>query len=187
MLTDIASVITTFILTVLTELVKLIKSKKVLAFVGGTVAAFALIVLGYIAHEIITPQTTTERGLDLARYCDSYGYANNTENVCYSNIDLDKACNWQYERADLHIVMGDDPYSGECYDTKENYVGGIDDMSGYCSDSFNQSASVKAALRDDKTWVCQITIDHELACQWQYQSKSLVARKEDGLWKCLET
>jgi len=196
-LTDITSAIAAFVLTVIAELVKLIKSKKALVFAGGLVAAFLLIVLGYSVHPIIsnlgttnptssgTPtSSTTGRGLDLAGYCDSYGYESNSENICYSDIDLDRACNWQYERTDLHIVMSGGPYSGDCYDAKRNFVGGIGEMPRYCSDSFQRSTSVKAVVKDGKTWVCQTTIDHDLACLWQYQSKNLVAREEDGLWKC---
>ncbi len=60
MLTDILSVIAAFTLTVIAELVKLAKSKKVLFAVGGVTAAVILVILGYSLHPMLSKPATTD-------------------------------------------------------------------------------------------------------------------------------
>jgi hypothetical protein len=126
-------------------------------------------------------------GLDLARYCQSYEYDTNSEEFCTSGINLDEACNWQYERNDLHgRFTSNNPSSGVCFDSSEVPLGGVSDMPRYCESAFKKSIDVEAKVVNE-TWVCQTRIDMRLACTWEYQRYDLEARKDAaGNWSCYE-
>jgi hypothetical protein len=171
------------------------KQKIALLLFGVVVvAAITTFSLNFISPNDIppSPKNIPLGGVDIAQYCQSLDYSTNdeesNEDFCSSNIDLDKACGWQYARDDLHIRFSgnDDPESGICYDPQENQIGGISDMRGYCQDVFQKrSPDVKAAVVNGD-WTCRTKIDMGLVCTWQYQKKDLVARNDEGTWQCYE-
>lgn len=124
-------------------------------------------------------------GVDLQDYCRSYGYSgSHQKTTCSLDVDLDAACSWQYGITGLKSKLRDkgDLYTGECY-LKKKFMGGINDMPGYCKFAFKGSDVVTAAVEGD-TWVCRSTIDMKLACTWQYQRSDVEAREVDGNWTC---
>ncbi|MEV4350481.1 hypothetical protein AB0J83_38990 [Actinoplanes sp. NPDC049596] len=181
----------------MTSLVALIKQldKKILLAVSGIVAiaivaggAYAIGAArgsGSPAAEAPSPKDRVG-GLDLAKYCESYGYSEVDTQFCTAPIDLDGACQWQYNKADLKMVIQvDEPYGGKCRDKQKKDVGGIKDMLGYCNDTYQGSINVQPLVLNGKTWVCRAPINKNLACGWQYQTESLAAVEESaGLWAC---
>ncbi len=131
-----------------------------------------------------TAPKTSLGGLDLQRYCVSYGYDHVDVLSCQATINLDKACEWQYNQSGLHLnFSSSDPRSGMCYSPEQIAKGGISDMAGYCHATFRTSIGVDAAILD-KTWVCQAPIDPQIACIWQYQSAKVEPRQEGDTLKC---
>lgn len=144
---------------------------------------------------LTTPVTALEQvlkddrvgGLDLSQYCKPHGYTESSAGLCSWTIPLDKACDWQYEKADLHFTfVSSDPNSGECHTRRGKTMGGISDMQGFCRDHFGKNIDVDAAVADEKTWQCQTPVDKNLACSWLYLKRGLVARKDGSLWSCYE-
>jgi len=109
---------------------------KVRIYFKGPKQKIALLLFGVVVVAAITtfslnsispndippsPKNIPLGGVDIAQYCQSLDYSTNdeesNEDFCSSNIDLDKACGWQYVRDDLHIRFSgnDDPESGICY------------------------------------------------------------------------
>ncbi|GAA4225199.1 hypothetical protein GCM10022254_06650 [Actinomadura meridiana] len=122
-------------------------------------------------------------GLDLAGYCRTYGFTTNDADACSWNIALNQACDWQYQKTGLRLVMNSGPYSGVCQESKKP-LGGIRDMRGFCRNRFPTSTDVNANVNGQQTWVCKVKLDLSLACGWQYQKRDIEARKEGGLWYC---
>jgi hypothetical protein len=191
--------ITERVVPMLAKLVLLLKpfNRKVLLIIGAIVVVAVSSVAGYVLGTTHGPgpsplpapsPSLKERvgGLDLAKYCDSYSYSQVDTEFCTSSIDLNNACNWQYKRTDLRIVLkSNDPYSGKCYDRQQRYVGGIKDMPGYCRETYQESIDVQAVVLEDRTWACRAPINKSLACGWQYQTESLAAVEEsEGIWAC---
>lgn len=123
-------------------------------------------------------------GIDVAKYCQSYGFSKADQDFCSWKIDLDAACDWEHRRTDLRMRTGSGPYDGMCVDREKEELGGVGDMSGFCKDRFRILSDVKAAVEDEKTWACRVEIDKNLACSWRYQKASLVARWDGSLWHC---
>lgn len=133
-----------------------------------------------------TAPKTSLGGLDLQRYCVSYGYDHVDVLSCQATINLDKACEWQYNQSGLHLnFSSSDPRSGMCYTPEQSAKGGISDMAGYCHATFRTSIGVDAAIVD-KTWLCQAPIDPQIACIWQYQSAKVEPRQEGDTLKCFK-
>jgi hypothetical protein len=151
----------------------------------STLLALAIIIAGILAFSAAN-NLTVVGGLDLAGYCKSYQYDTNTEDSCSSRIDLNAACNFDHGRTDLHLVFGSaSPESGVCYPPSGPAPGGIRNMTGYCQHLYQNSRTVIATVVDS-TWVCQTTIDKNLACTWQYQKSGLTARNDSGGWNCYQ-
>lgn len=182
------------------KIVKLIKGVNRTALVitplAIVVAGGATFAVGRISahpHPRPTPTLTpisvkTHKlpGVDLAGYCHSYTFDSGSEKYCSSNIDLDKACDWQYGQSGFTFKFrSSSPYSGVCYKVGKS-MNGIKDMQGYCENIFNASADVEAALDGGKTWACRTKVDMELVCTWQYQKRDVEARKGDGQWRCYD-
>jgi hypothetical protein len=125
-------------------------------------------------------------GLDLARYCRSYGYSTNSDELCSWNIRLNEACDWQYRRPDHKFRAESGPYSGVCYNSGDVAVGGINDMQGFCRFRFRTSLNVRPVVVNGETWACQVPIDKDVACTWQWLKADLEARNVDGLWTCYQ-
>ncbi|GAB0108482.1 hypothetical protein JMUB6875_75000 [Nocardia sp. JMUB6875] len=130
-----------------------------------------------------TAPKTLLGGVDLQRYCVSYRYDHVERQSCVATIDLDKACDWQYNQSGLHLKFSSsDLRSGTCYTPEQISMGGISDMDQYCHDTFRTSIGVVAAILDK--WVCQTPIDPQIACIWQYQSAKVEPRQEGDILKC---
>jgi hypothetical protein len=164
------------------------------------VAIIILIVSFIITSSILHPITVKPiGGVDITDYCKDLEYkTSGTITImekpvesCYSNIDLNSACDWQYKGENLYFELKNrnDPKSGACYDSpkKEHELGGIREMKGYCEDKHHQSFSNAVINKEDNnTWVCQIELNYTITCIFQYQNSHAEARKNDqGLWECV--
>lgn len=125
-------------------------------------------------------------GLDLAKYCDSYGYSQVDTSFCTESINLNSACKWQFKRTDLSMSISKGPYSGRCVDRQKKNVGGVKDMAGYCRETYQASIGVQPVVIDN-AWVCQAPINKDLSCGWQYQTENLKAVEQSrGIWVCFK-
>jgi Effector Associated Constant Component 1/Caspase domain len=137
-------------------------------------------------------------GLSLTKYCSSLG-APGAQGFtvarldCVQPINLDAACVFQYGTAGLkHRFTSSDPNSAICYNpaTHVIYPAGISNMTGYCAiQTLTPTASVTATAVNPSyknTWVCQVPINMNLACEVQNNRNNLVARPVNGIWLCYE-
>jgi hypothetical protein len=134
--------------------------------------------------------------LSLTEYCSTLG-TQGTQGFtvagtdCVQPIDLDAACDFQYLTTGLkHIFTSSDPDSAICYKptTHVTYSAGISNMNGYCA-TFTTTAGVTATAANPdykNTWVCQLAINMNLACDTQNNRINLVARQVSGTWMCYE-
>jgi hypothetical protein len=169
-------------------------NKVVLTSVVAAVSTTVVLVGGYLLVVHLNGPAASGLqqlgGLDFARYCESYGYQTNDQDSCSSDIDLNKACSWQYNQDDLHYRFTSDVYSAECYTAKQELLGGISNMLGYCRTTFKSSADVRPAVvgqGTQKRWVCSTGINKKIACNWQYQKEGVKAIETRGLWGCYVT
>lgn len=163
--------------------VKQINKRTLLALAAG-------LFIGFLFGRFLpwpTHHTKTLGGVDLAAYCASYHFDSGSKEACSSKINLDHACDWQYDQSGLRLIFkSSDPNSGICYDRHHQPIGGIRDMPGYCRTTYKTSLDVKATVIANKTWVCRTRVDMRLACTWQYQKLDVIARQDDeGNWSCL--
>ncbi|WP_067828438.1 hypothetical protein [Nocardia inohanensis] len=190
------SFLSPFIDPISTHVVPLLKKipKRAWIIIGSVAATVVLLIIGFVGGQRYDERaekpvaSTYVGGLDLAQHCISYGFTGVNGLLCISEINLDQACNWQYKQTGMQLRFSrDDPYSGVCYKSENEPVGGIKDMPGYCRESFPTSNEVRPAvvnLGDKKTWVCQAPIDMRIACIWQYQLRDVQPRKVDENWAC---
>ena len=186
-------------IAVLINLVSLLKglNRKAL-LITGAIAAVALLMVGAYFLGRTDGQTPepvpsssssplppeSAGGLDLAKYCESYGFTQVDTNFCTESIDLNNACKWQFKRTDLVIDTPNGPYSGRCVDRQKKSVGGIRDMAGYCREAYHSSTCVQPVVIGE-VWTCQAPINKDLACGWQYQTENLRALEQTtGIWVC---
>jgi hypothetical protein len=127
-------------------------------------------------------------GVDLAGYCGSYDFASGNGKKCFSKIDLNDACNWQYSQTGMRIAFtSSSPLSGICYTRNNEKLHGIDRMDDYCKLHYRSSIDVASKPVGKRTWLCQTTVDMNLVCNWKWQKIDVVARRDDaGNWKCYE-
>lgn len=181
------------------DTIRSIMSKKLAIITGATAiivtVAIAAFLIGRNAVPAAEPAPTAHAptsaptgtplgGLDLAGYCRSSGYETNSETFCLSKIDLDKACDWAYKRTGLSIrLTAGDPYSGICYEpTKNEDLGGISDMAGFCKSG--SEGEPKPAVMNGE-WFCQELINMNVACIAQYLEENVEARRDsNGVWIC---
>ncbi|MFI6347783.1 hypothetical protein [Streptomyces sp. NPDC050560] len=166
------------------------QTRVVLAVVAAVLAAVGLLVAG---HFMKAPWSSpaAERdlgGVDVAGYCDSYGFDSGSIENCEARINLGDACDWQYGMKGAHIAFGSkDPHSGVCYTEKDRRLGGIKDMDGYCARRFKDSADVTSRPEGSRTWICETGVEMKLVCGWQYQKVVVTAhRNSGGNWRCYE-
>lgn len=173
---------------------KSIVTRKVAMIAGVVLAVAALVGAAFlVGRSSSTPgatattprQTAPVGGVDLAAYCTSVGHDTNSELSCFSKIDLDQACNWEYDRRDLRIRWtSKDPTSGICHDPRaDKDLGGISNMSGFCKSRFGRT-NVEAAVPEG-IWLCLEPINMDLACQHKHRMPELVGRRDaNGIWHC---
>jgi len=131
------------------------------------------------------PYFTSEeygKGLDLEVYCASLGYETNSgDKSCSRGIDLNAACQWQHQEANLSFKLTNpnDPKTGICYNHQDESVGGISDMSGYCN-SRGYKGGTSEAVVVNSSWVCQTNINATIACIWQNGILNMQARNDNN-------
>jgi hypothetical protein len=137
-------------------------------------------------------------GVNLSNYCASQGSAGSAYVVadssadCVQKINLDSACTYTYSIATQTIKFQDpsDAYSGVCFNSATNSKeGGIPDMSGYCRTTTKAIGVTATAINADymNTWVCQVPINMDLACDETYgNTANIVAREAYGSWTCYD-
>jgi Effector Associated Constant Component 1/Caspase domain len=135
-------------------------------------------------------------GLSLTEYCSNLGAPGAPGFTvagldCVQPINLDAACVFQYQTTGLkHIFTSSDPDSAICYNPTTNmkYNAGISNMTGYCATHTTMAGVTATAVNSDykNTWVCQVPINMNLACDTQNNLTNLVARQVDGTWLCYE-
>ena len=141
-------------------------------------------------------------GLSLTEYCSKLGKqgAQGAQSFavagtnCIHPINLDAACDFQYETTGLkHKFTSSDPNSAVCYNPKTSvtYIAGISNMTGYCNTLTgitNMDGMTATAANPDfkNTWVCQVAINMDLACDTRNNRTDLKARQVDGTWMCYE-
>jgi hypothetical protein len=147
-------------------------------------AATTLVVL-----MIVDSPSLPRGGIDLQRYCETYGYAQlemkaNRDAVCSSMVNLDEACDWEYRSTGLRLELKDpaNPYSGVCLDREKRPKGGISNMVGYCKSKAGTGSP--AAVVQDNIWTCQLKVVMNVACSWQYAEEGLTAKLEENEWMC---
>jgi Effector Associated Constant Component 1/Caspase domain len=136
-------------------------------------------------------------GLSLTEYCLTLGSQGPQAAAdftvagrnCVQPVNLDEACDFQYQTAGLkHKFMSSDPNSAVCDNPRTNvtYGAGISNMTGYCA---TRTTMVGVTATADNpgyknTWVCQVAINMNLACDTQNNQTNLVARHVNGTWMC---
>jgi hypothetical protein len=161
---------------------------------AGSAVLIVLAVVLLIVRPWTSPTPQSLGGLSLTAYCASVGpqgeqsYSVDGTN-CVQPINLDAACDYQYKLTGLkHVFTSSDPNSAICENpaTHVKYAAGISDMAGYCATT-TTVAGVTATAENPaykNTWVCQVPINMNLACDTQYNRTDLVAGPEDGGWLC---
>lgn len=151
-------------------------------------AVLALLVVVITKQVLLRPDAPPPGpalGLDLVRFCDSYGLTISGE-TCVAEIDLTRACNWERGRTDLKgIYRSDDPHSGECLTPDNKSVGGIREMTSSSCGKDYPDLPITAVILNNHRWACSLKIDMNVACAWQYSKLDLTATKDnDNIWSC---
>lgn len=166
----------------------------------GAVVVLVAVLLGtrpWDSGSASTPQLIS--GLSLTEYCSTLGVqgAQAVQGYavagtdCVQPINLDAACDYQYQTTGLkHVFTSTDPNSAICVNptTGVKYNNGISNMSGYCATLTTMSGVTATAGNPayKNTWVCQVPINMDLACDTQNNQTNLQALKENGVWMCYE-
>jgi hypothetical protein len=135
-------------------------------------------------------ETELPGGLDLVRYCNSFGFSQNSDKLCFSPLDVNMACNWHYHRGDLHMrFTSNSPISGACFTPQNQAINGsnsgVDDLPEYCQRLYNSTSDVTATPMRATNWVCEKTINMKAACIWKANRTNVVAREvSNGNWRC---
>lgn len=183
-MTEPASTASAFLI-LLKSIVEAIKDLDLKTVIVMTVA-FAMVAGGYLTadHKLLSSSHWTNLGgVDLGEYCASYGYEHNSEDACYSPINMDAACAWSWGMPMRAQMSG--LYSTKCF-TLTNppvYKGGVSKISQYCKHLLPHSADVVGAV-SGKSWICREDINKGAACAWQFQKQGLEARKDHDTWLC---
>jgi hypothetical protein len=161
----------------------------------GAVAGAALY-FGNLAYVTASDEAASPLArLSLTEYCStlrSQGAQDFTVagTDCVQPIKLDAACDFQYRTAGLkyRLTSPPDPDSAICYNpaTHATYSGGISNMTGYCATLTTMVGATATTANPDykNTWVCQVAINVDLACDTQRNRTNLVARRVNGTWMC---
>jgi hypothetical protein len=148
-----------------------------------------------------TPPTLNPLGgVNLFNYCSLQGSAGSpayavadSSTKCVQKINLDSACSYTYSnlpKQTFELTNPADPDSGVCINSATNSKeGGISNMTGYCA-SITKAIGVTATARNTdyvNTWVCQVPINMNLACDETYDNTpNMVAHEADGIWTCYD-
>ena len=167
---------------------------------GSTALVILLIVLLLVIQPWSSSPSNPLGGVDLSTYCSLQGATGSPAYVvadssteCVQVIDLSLACSYTYpDIADLKFQFKNplDPDSGGCIDPATNSsVGGITNMSGYCT-TLTKAIGVTATAENPdfmSKWVCQVAINMDLACDETYgNTPNMVAREVNGSWTCYD-
>jgi hypothetical protein len=160
----------------------------------AALAALLLILKPWAPSLSLVPNSD---GVSLTQYCASLapqgaqGFVVDQTN-CVQKIDLDNACNYSYETNGLKAEFtSPDPQSAICVNPKTGvkFIQGITKMAQYCG-TLAQTADVTATyLNPDykNTWICQVKINMNLACDELYNGTGLVAQEDSsGYWNCYQ-
>jgi hypothetical protein len=171
-------------------------------YVVGAGSATLLILL-IVLLLVIQPWTSPSNplgGVDLTNYCLLQGSTGSPAYVvadssteCVQKINLDLACSYTYPymaNLTFKLTNPSDPYSGNCINPATNSsVGGISNMAGYCATLTKATGVTDTAENPDyeNTWVCQVAINMNLACDETYgNTPNMVAREVNGSWTCYD-
>lgn len=133
-------------------------------------------------------QAQASSGLDLEAYCTSLQYTAESNNeFCFSYINLDLVCDWQYGGSGYthHFDIPQDPNTAICYDPEGHRERGISNMTDYCSHKYE--GGVSEGVLVNNVWECQMRINMTIACIWQYGIQNIQARENDQTWACYKT
>lgn len=162
----------------------------------GIIVILVLLGLGAAGGVLFRPnppktQLTRLGGVDLNSYCRSLHYDEVIDDsACFSDINMNAACNWQWKRTDL-VARNEHPSNRDGWhctapkDPQWDNQRGINNMSGYCEDQ-NYYGQPEAQFEQNMSkWVCQQKIDMTIVCIWQYSRRDIQASRNDaGLWSC---
>jgi hypothetical protein len=166
-----------------------IRTSTVFCLVGavtGTGLYFGNLVYVSAGDEAASPLT----GLSLTKYCSNLGAQGYTVagTDCVQPINLDAACDFEYQTTALkHRFTSSDPDSATCYNPATHMTyGGISNMTGYCTTLTATAGVIATATNLDykNTWVCQVAIDMNSACDTQNNRANMMARQVNGAWMC---
>ncbi|WP_234535321.1 hypothetical protein [Streptomyces shenzhenensis] len=165
--------------------------KIVAVFLSAVLISTILLVAGHVIQLPLWMTGETEQdlgGVDLAAYCNSYGFGAATDQGCESGINLGSACDWSHNAKGSHIKFSSpSPKSGLCYTANGHLLGGISDMDGYCKYRFKFIVTVTSTSQPPHTWNCETSVNPDLVCGWQYQKRAVAARLNDaGHLRCYE-
>jgi hypothetical protein len=135
-------------------------------------------------------------GVSLTQYCATLVPQGAKDFVidgtnCVQKIDLSQACDYSYGASGLKAEFtSPDPQSAICVNPKtgENFNQGITKMAQYCG-TLTPAPDVTATYRNPdypKSWICQVKVDMNLACDELYHGTGMVAREDNGYWNCYE-
>ena len=163
----------------------------------------ALLILLIVLLLVIQPWASPSNplgGVNLTNYCSLQGSTGSPAYVvadssteCVQKINLNFACSYTYpniKNPTFKLTNPSDPDSGICINPATNSnVGGIANMSGYCT-MFTKAIGVTAMAENPEyknTWVCEVAINFNLACDETYSNtQNVVARKVNGSWTCYD-
>jgi hypothetical protein len=166
---------------------------------GSAALLILLIVLLLVIQPWASPLNPLG-GVDLTSYCSLQGSTGSPAYVvadasteCVQKINLDSACSYTYPNIAnqrFEFTNPSDPDSGICINPATNStIGGIANMSGYCA-TLTKATGVRATAQNpdyQNTWVCQVPINMNLACDETYaNTPNMVAREVNGSWTCYD-
>lgn len=170
---------------------------------GRSIVVAGLVILVALAVTVFVVVSRSEgssgpplSGLSLTKYCSALGPQGAqgftvAGTDCVHRINLDEACTYQYREPNLKAIFTtNDPDSAICVNSAngDRYDAGISDMTGYCK-TLTTVADVTATAAHpgyENTWVCDLPINMELACDAQNNQNSLTARQVNGAWMCYD-
>jgi len=161
----------------------------------------ALLILLIVLLLVIQPWASPSNplgGVDLAKYCSLQGSTGSpayevadSSTECVQKINLNSACSYAYPgiaRQTFQLTNPSDPDSGICTNLATNTrLGGIGNLPGYCATLTKGMAVTATADNSDytNTWVCQVTINMNLACEETYgNTPDMLAREVNENWTC---
>jgi hypothetical protein len=167
---------------------------------GSAALLILLIVLLLVIQPWAGAPSNQLGGVNLTTYCSLQGSTGSPAYVvadssteCVQKIDLNLACSYSYPsiaRQAFELTNPSDPDSGTCINLATNSsIGGIANMSGYCTTLTKATGVAATAANADymNTWVCQVPINMDLACDETYgNTPNMVAREVNGIWFCYD-